>query len=69
MNKNINLSDDWRIIDAEALMKCNDCNYQSRQYAEHDDLIEFVGLKKNSIVKFAVLIAKAGIIGKYLDPK
>ena len=33
-------SDDWRIMDAEALMKCNDCNHQSREYAEHDDVVE-----------------------------
>jgi Zn finger protein HypA/HybF involved in hydrogenase expression len=39
-------SNDWRIMDAEALMKCNDCHYQSREYAEHDDLIELVGLEQ-----------------------
>ena len=27
-------------MDAEALMKCNDCHYQSREYAEHDDVRE-----------------------------
>ncbi len=32
--------DGWRIMDAEALMKCNDCHYQSREYAEHDDVRE-----------------------------
>mgnify|MGYP003120706664 FL=1 len=31
---------DWRIMDAEALMKCNDCHHQSREYAEHDDVRE-----------------------------
>ena len=31
---------DWRIRDAEALMKCNDCHHQSREYAEHDDVRE-----------------------------
>ena len=39
-------SNDWRIMDAGALMKCNDCHHQSREYAEHDDLIEHVGLEK-----------------------
>tara|TARA_R100000655_G_C2882604_1_gene175557 strand:+ start:298 stop:561 length:264 start_codon:yes stop_codon:yes gene_type:complete len=39
-------SDDWRLMDAEALMKCNDCHHQSREYAEHDDLIELVGLEQ-----------------------
>ena len=33
-------SNDWRIMDADALMKCNDCHYQSREYAEHDDVRE-----------------------------
>ena len=46
MPANKTLSDDWRIMDAEALMKCNDCHYQSREYAEHDDLTELVGLEK-----------------------
>ena len=36
-------SDDWRIMDAEASMKCNDCNHQSREYAEHDDVTEAKG--------------------------
>ena len=36
-------SDDWRIMDAEALMKCNDCNHESREYAEHDDVTEAEG--------------------------
>ena len=33
-------SNDWRIMNAEALMKCNDCHHQSREYAEHDDVRE-----------------------------
>tara|TARA_B100000073_G_C23329598_1_gene410186 strand:+ start:193 stop:450 length:258 start_codon:yes stop_codon:yes gene_type:complete len=33
-------SNEWRIMDADALMKCNDCHHQSREYAEHDDVRE-----------------------------
>jgi DNA-directed RNA polymerase subunit RPC12/RpoP len=39
-------SDDWREMDADALMKCDDCGHKSTEYAEHDDLIEIVGLEK-----------------------
>ena len=39
-------SDDWREMDADALMKCDDCGHKSTEYVEHDDLIELVGLEK-----------------------
>ena len=32
----------WRIMETEELMKCNDCRYQAREYAEHDDVVEKV---------------------------
>ena len=34
------------MMDADALMKCDDCGHKSKEYAEHDDLIELVGLEK-----------------------
>ena len=37
-------SPEWRIMDTEELMECNDCKHQAREYAEHDDVIEVGGV-------------------------
>ena len=37
-------SSGWRIMETEELMKCNDCRYQAREYAEHDDVVEVEGV-------------------------
>ena len=33
-------SNQWQMMDADALMKCDDCGHKSKEYAEHDDVRE-----------------------------
>ena len=33
-------SPDWRLMDTDELMKCDDCNHQAKEYAEHDEVTE-----------------------------
>ena len=33
-------SPDWRLMETEELMKCNDCKHQAKEYVEHDEVIE-----------------------------
>ena len=42
----ITLKNEWRFIDGDELMKCDDCGHKSKEWAEHDDLTELVGLEK-----------------------
>ena len=30
----------WRLMETDELMKCDDCNHQAKEYAEHDEVIE-----------------------------
>ena len=36
-------SPDWRMMETDELMKCNDCKHQAKEYAEHDDVIQVGG--------------------------
>jgi len=33
-------SPDWRLMETDDLMKCDDCNHQAKEYTEHDEVTE-----------------------------
>ena len=39
-------NDDWRMMPSDTLMKCDVCKHEAQEWAEHDEVVELVGLEQ-----------------------